>query len=91
MNVKVHLPTALRPFADSQDVVVLEGDNVGGVIKSLTNRYSKLKQHLLNENDEPRHFVNLYLNEQNVDQLNGMATPVAEGDALLIIPAIAGG
>ncbi len=91
MKVKVHLPTALRPYADAQDVVSLDGDCVGDVIKSLTERYSKLKQHLLTENNEPRHFVNLYLNEKSVDKLGGMAAPVEEGDSLLIVPAIAGG
>jgi molybdopterin converting factor small subunit len=91
MTVEVHLPTALRPYADAQEVVKLQGENVGEIIQSLTSRYSKLKQHLLDDDNKPRHFINLYLNERSIDKLGGMAAPVTEGDTLLIIPAIAGG
>ena len=91
MKVKVHLPTALRPFADQQDTVILEGSNVGEILTALTDQFSTLKQHLLDDNGELRNYVNLYLNEEDVGQLGGRAAAVKDGDTILIVPAIAGG
>jgi molybdopterin converting factor small subunit len=38
-----------------------------------------------------RPFVNLFLGEHNVKDLDGLATPVSEDSRLLLVPSIAGG
>ena len=46
---------------------------------------------VLTPEGEPRQFVNIYLGGRNVRTLQGMATRVAEGDVISIVPAVAGG
>ena len=91
MPISVHLPTALRPYVDRQPQVSLEGKTVAEVLESLMTQYGTLKHHLVTPDGKLRSFVNLYLNDNDVRDLQGHATPVKDGDVLLIVPAIAGG
>ena len=59
--------------------------------KAVTARYPAIKQHILKENGDLRPFVNLFKGEENVNNLQGLQTPLEENDRLLIIPSIAGG
>ena len=45
----------------------------------------------INGEGKLRPFVNLFLGEENIKDLQGLATPVSESDRLLLIPSIAGG
>ncbi|MDE2313628.1 MAG: MoaD family protein, partial [Elusimicrobia bacterium] len=91
MKVQVHVPTALRQYADKKEVVELEGATVGAVLDALTGRYAALKKHLVGDDGRLRHFVNVFLNDQDIRHLQGAQTPVKDGDVLLIVPSIAGG
>lgn len=88
-NLKI--PTPLRPYANGEGVVLLPGENVAEVLSALVERHPDLKKHLFNEEGGLRPFVNLFLGDENVNQLDGLQTPVGEDDTLLIIPSIAGG
>ena len=50
-----------------------------------------LQPHLYNEQGGLRPFVNIFLGEENVKDLQGPDTPLRENDRLLLIPSIAGG
>jgi adenylyltransferase/sulfurtransferase len=80
----------LRPYADGQNKVAVSGDTVGAALNDLTRQHPDLRQHLF-EGDDLRNFVNVYLNKEDVRQLDGPATAVSEDDTLMIIPSIAGG
>ena len=91
MAVKVVLPTALRQFADNNDTIELDGDQVGEVLSQLVELFPKLKPHLLGDDGNLRSFVNLFVNDQNIRDLQQQDTTVKDGDELAIIPAVAGG
>jgi adenylyltransferase/sulfurtransferase len=64
---------------------------VNAALEDLKARYPALAPHLFSGEGSLRPFVNLFLDEENVQDLQGSATPLEEGDRLLIIPSIAGG
>ncbi len=86
----IRIPAPLRPYANNQSSVIVSGDSVSAALADLNRQYPELHQHLF-EGEKLRNFVNLYLDKQDVSQLQGLDTPLAEGDTLLIIPSIAGG
>ena len=90
MPVRVTIPTALRQFAGGKNALTVEGGTVGAALQALAAQYPDLGNQLL-ANGELRNFVNVYLNDDDVRYLQGMATPVGERDEISIIPAIAGG
>ena len=49
------------------------------------------RPHLTIGQGQLRPFVNLFLGESNVRDLQGLETPLAEGDRLLLLPSVAGG
>ena len=87
----IKLPTPLRPYAAGQAEVLVAGDTVSEALGRLIERYPALRQHLMNGEGELRPFVNLFLGDENIMELQGLATPLKAGDRLLLIPSIAGG
>ena len=92
MGVTVQIPTPLRRFTGDASEVTVEGSTVGSALEDLVARHPELGSHLYRGAGELRSFVNVFLGEDNVRDLDhGMETPVEDGDRLLVIPSIAGG
>jgi adenylyltransferase/sulfurtransferase len=71
--------------------VNINGSNIADALTDLTTQYPGIKPHLFNEGGELRPFVNLFVGENNIKDLQGVNTPIQEGDRLVLIPSIAGG
>ena len=87
----IKLPTPLRPYAGNQGTFTLPGETVAQVLDQVVDQHPMLEKHLFTEDRKLRPFVNLFLGEENVNQLKGLETPLSEDDTILIIPSIAGG
>ena len=87
----VKIPTPLRSYTNGQVEVTVNGRDVASAMTSLIKEYPALKPHLYSEKGELRAFVNLFLGENNIKDLQGLATPLSENDRLILIPSIAGG
>ena len=87
----LRIPTPLRAYTGGKSEVNVNGANVGEALTDLTTQFPTIKPHLFNESGDLRPFVNLFLGENNIQDLQGVSTPVAEGDKLVLIPSIAGG
>ncbi|MCS6829809.1 MAG: molybdopterin-synthase adenylyltransferase MoeB [bacterium] len=91
MAVTVLIPSALQAYADNQSEVQVQANSVGEALQALTQAYPNLRKHLYNEQGKLRSFVNVYLGEEDTRYLQGLDTPVKDGDQLMIVPSIAGG
>ena len=91
MSVTVRIPTTLRPLAGGQSSVQVEGSTLAEVIDSLDAAHPGFKDRLLDESGAMRKFVNLFVADDDVRFLQGLATPVPAGETVSIIPAVAGG
>jgi len=87
----IRIPTPLRSYVNGQGEVNLEGKTVADAMESLMVQFPALRPHLTNSRGELRPFVNLFLGENNVRDLQGLETPLKENDRLLLIPSVAGG
>jgi adenylyltransferase/sulfurtransferase len=87
----IRIPTPLRPYTDNLKEVEVNASNVGEALDALTERYPSLRQHLYDESGNLRAYVNIFLQQEDVRNLRGQATPLTGDDRLLIIPSIAGG
>ncbi len=87
----LRIPTPLRSYTNGQSEVTVKGKTVAEVMNNLTSLYPSLRPHLFNGEGQLRAFVNLYLNEDNVKDLQGVETPLQENDRLMLISSIAGG
>lgn len=87
----LRIPTPLRTYTDGQAELDLQGSSVAAVMDDLVVRYPALRPHLFDSSGQLRPFVNLFLNEDNVKDLQGLQTPLESSDRLMLIPSIAGG
>ncbi len=90
MTVEVRIPTILRPYTGGEKLVTASGDSLQAVISDLDAHYPGIGERLLDDSGL-RRFVNVYLNDEDVRFLAGLATVVADGDSITILPAVAGG
>jgi molybdopterin/thiamine biosynthesis adenylyltransferase/rhodanese-related sulfurtransferase/molybdopterin converting factor small subunit len=91
MANKILIPTPLRPYADKQEAVEVDGQTVGEMLANLTSRYSDLRKHLYTDDGKLRSFVNVYVNDDDIRYLEREKTTVKPGDTISIIPSVAGG
>ena len=87
----LRIPTPLRSYTGGKSEVTVRGSSVGEALADLTTQYPAIKPHLFNESEDLRPFVNLFLGESNLKDLQGVATPIKDADRLMLIPSIAGG
>jgi molybdopterin converting factor small subunit len=87
----IRIPTPLRTYADGQSEATVDGATVREAMSDLITQFPALQPHLFNGNSELRPFVNLFLNDENIRDLQGLDTPIDADDRLMLIPSIAGG
>lgn len=87
----LRIPTPLRPYTGGNAQLDLKSETVSGALDELLAAHPELKPHLFSEGGELRAFVNLFVNDENVRDLQGNATPLKPKDTLMILPSIAGG
>ena len=91
MSTKIMIPTALRAYAGFQNAVELEGENIGELLQNLANQFPQLKKNLFKEDGQLRNFVNIYVNEDDIRDLQNTGTAIKPDDVISIVPSIAGG
>ena len=91
MSVTVRVPTTLRTLTAGSSEVTVEGDTVGAVLDNLEAAHPGFKDRLLDGDGSLRRFVNLFVADDDVRFLDGLNTPVPDGETVSIIPAVAGG
>jgi adenylyltransferase/sulfurtransferase len=84
------IPTPLRTYTNGQSEVTVTGTTAGAAMQNLVTQFPALKQHLYS-GESLRPFVNLFLGQDNIKDLQGLETPLAENAQLRLIPSIAGG
>jgi molybdopterin converting factor small subunit len=90
MAIEVRIPTILRTYTDGAKAVDASGATLEELIGDLESRHPGLRARLVDEG-KLRRFVNVYLNDEDVRFLGGLGTPVADGDTVTVLPAVAGG
>jgi molybdopterin synthase sulfur carrier subunit len=91
VSVIVRIPTPLRKLTADQDSVSADGGNLAECIDFLDASHPGLKERLCDESGEIRRFVNIYVNGEDARFLQGLTTPLKDGDEVSIVPAVAGG
>jgi len=90
-QVTVTIPPPLRPFAEQATELQVEAATVGEALTRLGEGRAALLSRVLTPEGELRPYVNVFVGERNARHLDGLATALADGEVVAIIPAVAGG
>ena len=91
MSARVRVPTILRTYTAGESEVTAEGATLSDVLESLDASFPGIKGRIVDEQGSLRRFVNVYVGNDDVRFLDGLATPVADNAQISVIPAVAGG
>ena len=87
----IRIPTPLRKLTEGKEEVTASGATIGEIIAALEQSYPGIKARICDDSGKVRRFVNIFANDEDIRFLENLDTPVAEGDEISIVPAIAGG
>lgn len=87
----VIIPTPLRKFTNNTARLNVKAGNVQDIVNDLSLNFPDLKKHLLDENGKIRSFVNVFVGDDDIRDLQHEHTSVKEDSVISIVPAIAGG
>jgi len=90
MAIEVRIPTILRTYTDGAKSVEAAGDTLTALIDDLEGSHPGIKDRLV-DNGDLRRFVNVYVNDEDVRFIGGLEAPLADGDQVVVLPAVAGG
>jgi molybdopterin synthase sulfur carrier subunit len=87
----VRIPTPLRKLTGDQRVVQANGATLVELVEDLERRFPGIKGRILDGDGRVHSFVNIFVDDQDVRFLQGLATPLREETEVAIVPAMAGG
>ena len=87
----VIIPTPLRKFTNNTAKLNINADTIEETVSELTINFPDLKKHLLDEKGNIRSFVNIFVGDDDIRNLQQEKTNVKPDTIISIVPAIAGG
>jgi molybdopterin converting factor small subunit len=87
----VIIPTPLRKFTNNTARIDVNASNIEEIVAELTLNFPDLKKHLLDENGQIRSFINIFVGDSDIRDLQKEKTIVKSDTLISIVPAIAGG
>src|SRR5215472_3206955 len=87
----VIIPTPLRKFTNNAARLEVRPGTIQDTVEELTTNFPDLKKHLLDEQGRIRGYVNIFIGNDDIRDLQQERSAVKEGAVVSIIPAIAGG
>lgn len=91
MTITIHVPAVLRQYCDNQLEFSLAAVSLRDALGQIERRYPALYRCICDETGTVRRHVNLFVNEDEMRTLKGFDTPLAPGDAVMILQAVSGG
>jgi len=91
MSVQVYIPTPFRRATNNKDRVTVDARDVRMLLEELETHFGGLRGLVRDEQGEVHAHVNIYVNSEGIEALQGLATTLQDGDEVSIIPALAGG
>lgn len=85
------IPTPLRKFTNNTARLDIQADTIAKTVDELTLNFPDLKKHLLDDNGRIRSFVNIFVGNDDIRNLQNGNTVVSADSVISIVPAIAGG
>ncbi|UKT62252.1 MoaD/ThiS family protein [Pedobacter mucosus] len=85
------IPTPLRKFTGNTAKLLTSGISISEILVELVQQYPLLQKHLLDSDGRLRSFINVFVDEDDIRNLDFENTEVRSNSIISIVPAIAGG
>ena len=89
--ITVHVPGPLRTYCAGAEQLAISARTVRAALEDLEQRQSALYRNVCDETGTLRRHLNVFVNADNVRDLDGIDTALEPGDVVTILPAVSGG
>ena len=89
--IVVHIPGPLRPYCGGAEQLSISASTVRAALEELERSQAALYSNICDETGAVRRHLNVFVNADNVRDLDGIDTPLTSGDEVTILPAVSGG
>ena len=90
-TITLHVPGPLRAYCAGAAQISISAHTVRDALEDLQQRQSALYRNVCDETGKVRRHLNVFVNSDNVRDLDGVDTRLTPGDVLTILPAVSGG
>jgi len=92
LSIRIHVAGHLKDYTGRSVELEIQGaKDILDVIAQLDARFPDIKDRIFDEHDRTRPYINIYVNEQSIRDLEGESTKTKDGDVIYILPSVAGG
>ncbi len=89
--VTIYLPGPLRTYSGGASELSIAARTVRAALEDLERSRSTLYRNICDETGAVRRHLNVFVNSDNIRDLDGVDTVLAAGDVLTFLPAVSGG
>ena len=90
-TVTLHIPGPLRAYCAGVAELSISAHTVRAALEDLERSQAALYRNVCDETGTLRRHLNVFVNTDNVRDLDGVDTPLMPGDVITILPAVSGG
>jgi molybdopterin converting factor small subunit len=90
-TVTLHVYGQLRTYAGGAQAITLSARSVRAALAELEHDHAALYPNVCDETGAVRRHLNVFVNTDNIHDVDGLDTALAPGDVLSILPAVSGG
>ena len=90
-TITLHVPGPLRTYCAGATEISISADTVRATLEALEQSEPALYRNVCDETGTVRRHLNVFVNADNVRDLDGINTTLTQGDVVTILPAVSGG
>ncbi len=90
-TITIHVPGPLRTYCQGASQLSSAAPTVRAALDDLARTQSALYRNVCDETGAVRRHLNVFVNADNVRDLDGVNTTLTPGDVVTILPAVSGG
>jgi len=89
--ITIFVPGPLREYCGGATDLPAAAGTVRAALEELERGHAALYRNICDETGKVRRHLNVFVNEDNVRDLNGIDTTLKAGDVVTILPSVSGG
>ena len=90
-TITIYVPGQLRTYCAGASEIPMSAHTVRAALEDLERSQSALYRNVCDETGKVRRHLNVFVNADNVRDLDGIDTTLTHGDVVTILPAVSGG
>lgn len=90
-HVTLRVPTPLQPYADGRREIAVQAATVNALLDTVAADHEPLIQRIRTRDGALRPYVNIFVRQTDIRELDGLDTALHDGDEVIVMPSVAGG